>query len=288
MNPEYFSSIPTVVGKLSNKSDEQMQRLKNVLDGSFFFADLSQEKMSILLDSMEEVRFNGVNSEVIISKRVDADQMYIIEKGNPSRVKKDKADDFEGNPKYKVHDVFGEVDLLFDRDKYSTRVICHSRSTGDDHECILWQLKRKAFNHVMLDSPAAEKRQTWFGFIRSVELVKQADDYEKYLICDAVQVLNVKAGEEIFKKGEMYKSFYIIHQGTVDLKNEDDPYFEVIHLKKGQFFGEECMLKGERGSSVAAVAMSDTTLAAFSAKAFQRFFAGYSQTFEASMHHYHH
>ena len=84
MNPEYFSSIPTVVGKLSKKSDEQMQRLKNVLDGSFFFADLSQEKMSILLDSMEEVRFNGVNSEVIISKRVDADQMYIIEKGNPS------------------------------------------------------------------------------------------------------------------------------------------------------------------------------------------------------------
>ena len=49
-------------------------------------------------------------------------------------------------------------------------------------------------------------------------------------------------------------------------------------------------LKGvaARGSSVAAVAMSDTTLAAFSAKAFQRFFAGYSQTFEASIHHYCH
>ena len=80
----HIEFVPVVV----KKSDAQKQRLKSVLDESFFFADLSAEQMSILIDSMEEVRFKE-NSEITLTD-LDADQMYIIEKGNPSRVKPGK------------------------------------------------------------------------------------------------------------------------------------------------------------------------------------------------------
>jgi cAMP-dependent protein kinase regulator len=263
--------VPVVV----KKNDAQRQRLRTVLTETFFCAGLSEPHMNILLDSMEEVRFKDGNE--IISTDLDADMMFILEKGNPVRVKPGKSDTFAGNTSLEVYDVIGELDLMLDRDKFSSRIIARE-------ECILWQMNRRTFNHVLLDGAAVGKRKAWFDFMRSVELVASVDDSEVYMICDALQVRKLKPEHEIFKQGEAHASFYIIRDGSVALTKDKQT---VVTLTKGQFFGEEAFLNPQaKSNSISAVMKTDVILAEFSTKAFQRFFAGYRESLDTAMQRY--
>merc|ERR1712070_1098008 len=135
---------------------------KDVLAEAFFFSSLAEAKINLLIDTMEEVKFK--EKDQITLTELDADYMFVVEKGEMVRVQPGKSETFPGNQELEVYDVIGEVDLASDRDKYSSLVVAVT-------ECVLWQLDRRTFSHVMKDTGVLEKRSECLEFLKGVSLL---------------------------------------------------------------------------------------------------------------------
>merc|ERR1719191_1602335 len=103
--------------------------------------------------------------------------MFIIEEGTVECFKT-----IDGAPKLvktcATGDAFGELALLYNCPRAAS---VESR----DH-CVLWQLDRQTFNHIVKDAAAA-KRQRYEGFLKSVPLFQSMEPYEIQQLVDALK-----------------------------------------------------------------------------------------------------
>jgi len=242
------------------KSEAQKARIKKALSNGFMFSMLDDKDLATVIDAFKEDK-RPPGSEVIKQFDEDADSLYLIESGNLAVFKKkDKKDAHPGVQVYEYKEpggVFGELALLYNCPRAAT-----IRTIND---CVLWSIDRETFNHLVKDA-AARKRDLYDSFLKTVDLLKTLDPYERSKICDALKTKTFKAGEQVIRQGEAGNEFYIIEEGSAAAQKDGK---EVMKYAPRSYFGELSLIKDQpRAATV--VATSDMKVLLLDRAAFKR------------------
>ena len=141
------------------KTDEQRQRLINVVEKMLLFKSLDSDQMSQILDAMfEKVVEPGEN---IIVEGDDGDYFYIIERGHYDCLKL-----IDGEQKrvfqYDNQGSFGELALMYNAPRAATII---STTEGS-----LWAMDRQTFRKIVVKA-TAKKRRMYEQFLKNVEVL---------------------------------------------------------------------------------------------------------------------
>ncbi len=220
------------------KNENQIHRIKARILQSFIFSNLDQKDVNHVIGAMEEHVFG--ENEKVITQGETGDCLFVVEKGDLNCYKRFTKD---GNEelvkKYSSGDSFGELALLYNAPRAAT--------VKAMTECVLWALDRETFNNIVKDA-ARKKREKYETFLRSVEILSTMDSYELSQICDALRGCYFNKGEYVIREGEIGDVFYIIEAGeavATKTKEPGKPPEPVFNYKKGGFFGELALTRGE-------------------------------------------
>lgn len=91
------------------------------------------------------------------------------------------------------------------------------------------------------------ERGTRLQALEKMPLFAQLAVEHKQRLAEASRVVLLSAGETLFRQGDSGESFYVIHQGRVDVKIGDSPANQttIATLGAGEFFGEMSALTGQ-------------------------------------------
>jgi cAMP-dependent protein kinase regulator len=237
------------------KTDEQKDRLKQVLSASFLFASLDDQEFNIIIGAMKEVLVKP--GERIINQKDDGDSLYVIEVGEFNCIIK-----FEDGSEKCVktcgpNDVFGELALL-----YNTPRAASVESTSDS---ICWQLDRQTFNAIVKET-AQNKRARYDSFLSNVPLLSSMDSYERSQLADALKVQNFADGATIVTQGDVGNTFYIIEEGAaIAVKDET----KVMDYSVGDYFGELALIKNQARAATV-MAQGATKVLSIDSQTFKR------------------
>lgn len=124
------------------------------------------------------IEFHIKSGEKVITEGDDGDYLYVVESGTLNCTKV-----FPGNTEatnlkvYQPGEAFGELALL-----YNSR---RAASITAAENCLLWGLDRATFNNIVKDA-AMRKREMYEKFLKSVDLLKNMDTYERTTLGDAL------------------------------------------------------------------------------------------------------
>ena len=226
------------------KTPDQKSRIVNKVMQSFLFNSLEEKELNTVIDAFEEKRY--VKGDYVIRQGEQGDVLYLIEKGTLNCYKKfNKDEDDKFLKVYNPGESFGELSLLYNAPR--------DASILANEECILWALDRECFNNIVKEA-AMKKREKYEMFLKSVDILKQVEDYELSQICDALQVKKIAKGTELIKQNQNADNFYIIEEGEAYAMKTFNPGDEpklVKEYQKGNYFGELALIKNEpRAASV--------------------------------------
>eukprot|EP00746_Dinoflagellata_sp_MGD_P164050 gnl/MRDRNA2_/MRDRNA2_92467_c0_seq1.p1 gnl/MRDRNA2_/MRDRNA2_92467_c0~~gnl/MRDRNA2_/MRDRNA2_92467_c0_seq1.p1 ORF type:complete len:344 (-),score=104.20 gnl/MRDRNA2_/MRDRNA2_92467_c0_seq1:59-1090(-) len=241
------------------KTPEQEQRIRQAISGGFMFQALDEKDLQVVISAFKEEKL-AAGKEVITQYDEDADRLYLIEKGDLKVYKKEsKTASHPGKHvfTYKGSGVFGELAMLYNCPRAATIIA--------EGEVVVWTIDRETFTHLVKDA-AARKRELHKSFLESVELLKPLDEQERSVICDALKVTRVKAGDTIIKQGDAGDAFYILEEGSAVAKKDGA---EVMQYKPKDYFGELALIRGEpRAASV--IAKTDSKMLSLDRLSFNR------------------
>jgi cAMP-dependent protein kinase regulator len=242
------------VAPVISKTDEQKDRLRNVLSKSFLFAALEDNDMTVVIGAMSEV--NTAAEEKVINQGDQGDFLFVIETGKLDCVI--KVDGVDKVVKTcEAGDVFGELALLYNCPRAAT---VQSRDA-----CVLWKLDRDTFNNIVKEA-AQKKRQRYDNFLAKVPLLSNMDAYERSQLADALKSENVLDGNTIFKEGDMGNKFYIIEEGGAVANKAGT---QVMTYSSGDYFGELALLRNQpRAATI--TSQGPTKLLSIDSRSFKR------------------
>jgi cAMP-dependent protein kinase regulator len=226
------------------KTGDQMSRILHVLESSFLFAALDPSELQVVAKAMQEKVIDA--GTMIIRQGDDGDVLYVVEEGTLECYK-----NIDGNEKMvKVvgpGDAFGELALLYSCPR--------AASVKAAEKCLLWELGRDTFNHIVKDA-SAKKREKHEAFLKQVPLLEGMEPYERSKVSDALQHETYEAGVTIVNQGDPGDKFFIIEDGeaiaTKSFVQGQIPQ-EVMQYKVGDYFGELALLHNEpRAANVVA------------------------------------
>ncbi|OMJ65175.1 hypothetical protein SteCoe_38934 [Stentor coeruleus] len=219
------------------KTNEQRQRIIEVINKCFMFSSLEKIEKEILISAFEEKKFAPGNK--VISQGDDGNELYVVDQGELSCSKVFPHETEERYlKKYTSGEAFGELALLYN--------VPRAASITSVTESLCWVLDRDCFNNIVKDA-ARKKRENYESFLASVPLLKDIDNYEKTQMADALQTVNYTPGEYVIREGEWGDIFYLVEDGeAVATKTMKPglPAIEVHHYGPGGYFGELSLLKG--------------------------------------------
>jgi len=220
------------------KTDEQKDRLKNVLGKSFLFSNLEDNDMTIVIAAMSEV--TAPEGERVINQGDQGDFLFVIETGKlDCIIKIDGADKVVKT--CEAGDVFGELALLYNCPRAAT--------VQAQVACVLWKLDRDTFNNIVKEA-AQKKRQRYDTFLAKVPLLTNMDAYERSQLADALKIENFGDGDTLFKEGDVGNKFYIIEDGEAVAHKGGT---QVMAYTAGDYFGELALLRNQpRAATIAA------------------------------------
>lgn len=241
------------------KTAEQKERIKSVLQESFLFSSLEGKELGILIDAMQEKDVEEGGR--IIEQGDDGDCLYVIGSGKVNCYK--KADGEEKLVKEcSSGEAFGELALLYNCPRAASVVAAE--------KCTLLQLDRETFNHIVRDA-TTQRREKFESFLKEVPILKTMEDYERNTMCDALQVETVTKGTTVVRQGESGDKFYIVEEGDLKVEKvyvEGTPPQEVNSYGPGAYFGELSLIKNEpRAATV--IAKTDCKLLCLSRRTFK-------------------
>lgn len=237
------------------KTDEQKDRLRNVLSKSFLFSNLEDNDMTVVIGAMSEV--NSPEGERVIKQGDEGDFLFVIESGSL-----DCSINMDGGAEKVVKtceagDVFGELALLYNCPR--------SASVTAKGTCVLWKLDRETFTHIVKES-AQKKRQRYDSFLAKVPLLGNMDAYERSQLADALKVETFSDGAVIFKQGDVGNKFYILEDGEAVATKGGQ---EVMQYSSGDYFGELALIRNQpRAATI--TAKKEAKLLSVDSRSFKR------------------
>ena len=149
--------------------------------------------------------------------------------------------------RYQAGEAFGELALLYNASRAATITTCE--------ECVLWQLDRDTFNHIVKDS-AVRRREKYEAFLEKVDIFSTMESYERSKLADAFTEVKVQAGDYIIHQGEDGSDLYLLQEGEAYASIETEKggaQQTVMEYGIGDYFGERALLKNEpRAANVTA------------------------------------
>jgi len=236
------------------KTDEQKDRLRNVLSKSFLFSSLEDNDMTVVVGAMSES--NAAEGEKVITQGDEGDFLFVIESGVlDCSIKADGADKVVKS--CEAGDVFGELALLYNCPR--------SANVQARQVCVLWKLDRETFNHIVKDS-AQKKRQRYDSFLAKVPLLNNMDAYERSQLADALKVEAFVDGAVIFKQGDVGNKFYILEDGAAVATKGGQ---QVMAYSSGDYFGELALIHSQpRAATI--TAKGEAKLLSVDSRSFKR------------------
>lgn len=239
------------------KNEEQKGRLKAVLEKSFLFSSLDEKEMELVIMAMVE-KVVGPKTR-LINQGEDGDFLFVIEEGQLDCFIKQKDTNEEKLVKTcEPGDAFGELALLYN----CTR----AASVESRAKCVLWQLDRETFNHIVKDA-ASKKREKYEAFLCKVPLLGSMDAYERSQVADGLQREVFAAGAQIVQEDDPGDKFFILEEG--EAYAEKKGVGKVMDYKNGDYFGELALLRNQpRAATV--IAKTAVTVLALPRSSFKR------------------
>lgn len=250
--------VPKVIPKPEDTKNRIMERLNK----NFLFRSLDHENKEIVIDAMEERKFN--KGQYVIKQGEDGDVLYLVDTGILTCTKR-----FPGQTqetfllKYKSGDAFGELALLYNAPRAATIIA--------DEDSVLYALDRATFNNIVKEA-SMKRRERYEAFLSKVELLSPLDTYERSKICDVLETEVFQDGQAVVKQGEKGDKFYFIEDGeAVALKHNDGDSKSTIvfEYKPNDYFGELALLS-DAPRQATIVAKGKLRVASIDREAFKR------------------
>lgn len=279
----------------TEKTPEQIERLKHAIEGNFLFNHLDDEQSAQILGALVEkpIPARGIKvraipvpdqtkkthplritrndsrsltvKQQVISQGDAGDYFYVVERGsfdvyvNPCGFIEPGPDGL-GN---KVGNIqaggsFGELALMYNAPRAATII-------SAEGSCMLWALDRVTFRRILMESTFARRRM-YESFLEEVPILSSLTPYERSKIADALETQKFAPGDTIIHEGDPGHSFYLLESGEAAAYKGTE---KVLSYNKGDFFGELALLNdAPRAASV--VAVTDVKVATLGKNAFQR------------------
>ncbi|KAK0520206.1 hypothetical protein OC835_007283 [Tilletia horrida] len=230
------------------KSDSQMQRIRSSISNNLLFRNLEDDQYTDVLLAMKEVKVDA--DHPVIVQGDQGDYFYIVESGNLDvYIRKDAPASTDGSTpptldranlgdkklSYGPGDSFGELALLYAQPRAASII-----STSP---CTLWALDRVTFRSILMETNF-RRRSMYESFLKDVSLFEGLSPAEIAKISDALEPRVYEPGEYVFKQGERGTEFFIIWEGSAEVrkKRADGTEDTVGTLSRGDYFGELALL----------------------------------------------
>ena len=217
----YFETDVNENIELTNKEKE---KIKQRLINHYLFKDKSSNIIESLLKKIEIIKFYPYS--IIFNEGEKGEFFYIIKKGSVESFSKN----IPGKKILKKGETFGELALL--ERKKRTETIKTLEYT------ILYQLDGKIFREIVNSINKNELKER-LEFISLVPIFESMDNIKLNFLASSMFKCVYDINENIFKKGDLGDSLYIIKSGEVNCEI-DGKIIRVIKSK--EFFGEYAVL----------------------------------------------
>ncbi|EPS37477.1 hypothetical protein H072_8828 [Dactylellina haptotyla CBS 200.50] len=251
----------------TQKSVEQLGRLNSAIADNLLFRNLDEDQTKQVLGALTEKTIRHKDTRIITQGDV-GDFFYVVEKGvfdvyvNPAG---SMTSGPEGMGK-KVTTIesggsFGELALMYNAPRAATVISTTPDST-------LWSLDRVTFRKILMEN-TFKKRRMYEAFLETVPLLSGLMPYERSKIADALETKSYPAEAVIIQEGDPGDNFYIIENGTAEVKKRSEGVKVLKTYTKGDYFGELALLNdAPRAASV--VAKDKVKVATLGKEGFQR------------------
>ncbi|EIE24738.1 putative cGMP-dependent protein kinase [Coccomyxa subellipsoidea C-169] len=211
---------------------------ERAVEGNLLFDMLSLPARQAIFRSMS-LHMVSAGTTIINQGDTDATKFYVLEKGTCDVLINNEATGYI--PK-KVHTYpsgsgFGELALLYSAPRAATVLAVT--------DCKLWVMERAVYNSIKRtyqEQVAALKRK----MVSSVPMLAVLSEESRDLVAGALEAVEFKAGQTIFRQGEKGDRFYIVQEGAVTVSKTSAGERTVLaKLAEGSYFGERALIKDD-------------------------------------------
>ncbi|CAL8467781.1 g7319 [Coccomyxa elongata] len=211
---------------------------ERAVEGNLLFDMLSLPARQAIFRSMS-LHMVSAGTTIINQGDTDATRFFVLEKGTCDVMITNEA---TGNVPKRVHTYpsgsgFGELALLYSAPRAATVLAVT--------DCKLWVMERAVYNAIKItyqEQVAALKRK----MVSSVPMLAVLSEDSRELVAGALEAVEFKAGQTIFRQGEKGDRFYIVQEGAVTVSKTNDGERTVLaKLAEGSYFGERALIKDD-------------------------------------------
>jgi len=244
------------VAPVYEKTEENMARIREILDKSFVFANVDDKQLDVLYKAMNKVTLKP--EEKVITEGDVGDFLFIVDEGKLICYKEAVG---EGTvlKTCVAGDVFGELALLYNAQR--------AASVKAKADCVLWKLDRDTFSNIVV-AAADKKREQSKAFLKKVPLLESFEASDLSNLSDVLVPMKFRTDQEVVLQGEAGDVFYIVEEGSLVAIKDGK---EVMTYAPGDYFGELALLNASVGVRQCTIkATSDVRLLTLKRDAFKR------------------
>jgi len=264
---------PDFVAPIYLKSKEETEFLEGALKGSLVFENLRRHEKSMFLKAFEKKEFDP-DGAVVLKQGEQVRHFYIIQTGKVLAHDEDETTTSINGREFGPGDFLGELALLYD---YPCEATFKTNRTAEaDEKYVLWCLDQVTFKKALIAYGLRHGADTT-ALLRKVTLFKGLDTNTLTAVAAACTSTTYNKGDTVLKKGEPFKAFCIIKEGSViatDLTIGGSQYDNLTFNKPGDAFGEGAILKNLDVMANVTAAEDNTTILTMPRDVFIKMFGG--------------
>jgi CRP-like cAMP-binding protein len=262
------STLPVLGAVLEADTGRRLQLLRQAVP----FTDFDLHSLRALGDLLGMREYDA--GEVIIVQGDVGDCFYMLARGTARVYLEDSSGDERSIATLRPGDAFGEAALL----RHEPR----SASVVADEPCLVLTLHRTVFANFMQSHKELLQgvfaRQEDLRLLREVPLFASLTGVQITVLCRRLRAMEVAPGEAVIQVGEMGDRFYLIREGSVEVRVPQEGEGEmktVAHLTRGEYFGEIALLN-DTARTATVVASRRTELLALERDDFHALLGGHT------------
>lgn len=214
-----------------DKTEADMQFLRNAMRKNFVFTNLSERQMMVMLDAFERVKYEP-RRHVIVQGEEGA-YFFVVREGNLHF-------DIDGvsSDQLRPGQSFGELALLYESPS--------AASVISDTPCVLFRVEQKTFRYIMQTQRQNAEHDKRI-LLEGVPFLKDLDETDLGRLADAMIPRPFNVGEFLARKGNPADTFYIIQEGKIRVTDYQvgQTRYQDYDLGPGDHFGDRALIKDE-------------------------------------------